>query len=80
MEQTAHSELDFEVNGNSSGLQEVDGLSAPLVIAVTLHVHHSLEPVVHQADVDEDAVSQTVDLQVWSVESDWRRRFCGYRN
>ena len=73
MEQTAHSELDFEVNGNSSSLQEVDGLSAPLVIAVTLHVHHSLEPVIHQADVDEDAVSQTVDLQVWTVEANRRR-------
>ena len=76
MEQTAHSELDFEVNGNSSSLQEVDGLSAPLVIAVTLHVHHSLEPVVHQSYVDKDSVSQTVDLQVWSVEPNGWWRLC----
>ena len=72
MEETADTELNFEVYRNSAIL-EGDRLSASLVVAVALDVHHSLEPVVHQADVDEDAVSQTVDLQVWTVEANGRR-------
>ena len=73
MEQTTATKLDSEVDDVGSKLSEIDCLSTALVVAVALHVHHSLEPVVHQADVHEDAVSQTVDLQVWTVEANRRR-------
>ena len=67
MEETADTKLNFEVHRNSAIL-EGDGLSASLVVAVSLHVHHSLEVVVPQAHVHQDAVSQAVHLQVGLVE------------
>ena len=67
MEETADAKLNFEVDRNSAIL-EGDGLSASLVVAVTLDVHHSLEVVVLQANIDQDSVSRAVDLQVGPVE------------
>ena len=67
MEKTAYTELNFEVYRNSAIL-EGDRLSASLVIAVTLDVHHALEVVVLQANIDQDSVSQAVHLQVGPVE------------
>ena len=67
MEETADTKLNFEVYRNSAIL-EGDGLSASLVVAVTLHVHHSLEIVVLQSHVHQNSVSQTVHLQVGLVE------------
>ena len=67
VEETADTELNFEVYRNSAIL-EGDGLSASLVVAVALDVHHSLEVVVLQANIDQDSVSQAVHLQVGPVE------------
>ena len=67
VEETADTKLDFEVHRNSAIL-EGDGLSASLVVAVALHIHHALEVVVLQSHVDQDTVSQAVHLQVGPVE------------
>ena len=67
MEETAYTKLNFEVHRNSTIL-EGDGLSTSLIVAVSLHVHHTLEVVVPQSHVDQDSVSQAVHLQVWPVE------------
>ena len=75
MEETADTELNFEVYRNSAIL-EGDRLSASLVVAVTLDVHHSLEVVVLQANIDQDSISQTVDIELGSRERSW----CGWRH
>ena len=67
VEETADTKLNFEVYRNSAIL-EGDGLSASLVVAVALDVHHTLEVVVLQSNVHQDSISQTVHLQVGSVE------------
>ena len=67
MEETADTKLNFEVDGNSAIL-EGDRLSTSLVVAVTLHIHHTLEVVVLQSHVHQDSVSQAVHLQVGPVE------------
>ena len=67
VEETADTKLNFEVYRNSAIL-EGDRLSASLVVAVTLDVHHSLEVVVLKANIDQDSVSQAVHLQVGPVE------------
>ena len=67
MEETADTKLNFKVHRNSAIL-EGDGLSAPLVVAVALHIHHALEVVVLQSHVHQDSVSQAVHLQVGPVE------------
>ena len=64
MEEATHSEENLEVHDSSARLEEVDGLSAPLVAAVALDIHHALELVIQGLDIDQDAVSQTVHLQV----------------
>ena len=64
MEEATYSEENLEVHDSSARLEEVDGLSAPLVAAVALDIHHALELVIQGLDIDQDAVSQTVDLQV----------------
>ena len=67
VEETADTKLNFKVYRNSAIL-EGDGLSASLVVAVSLHIHHALEVVVLQSHVDQDSVSQAVHLQVGPVE------------
>ena len=67
VEETADTKLNFKVYRNSAIL-EGDGLSASLVVAVALDVHHTLEIVVLQAHVHRDSVSQAVHLQVGPVE------------
>ena len=64
MEEATHSEENLEVHDSSARLEEVDGLPAPLVAAVALDVHHSLELVIQGLDIDQDAIRQTVDLKV----------------
>ena len=71
MEEATNSEENLEVHDSSARLEEVDGLPAPLVAAVALDIHHSLELVIQGLDIDQDTISQTVDLQVRSGE--WSR-------
>ena len=62
MEQTTATKLDSEVDDVGSKLCKIDCLSTALVVAVALHVHHTLEVVISEVDLHENSVSKTVDL------------------
>ena len=81
MEEATNSEENLEVHDSSARLEEVDRLSATLVAAVALDVHHSLELVIQGLDIDQDAISKTVHLQVGPGKRSlggggWRYRRC----
>ena len=80
MEQTTATKLDSEVDDVGSKLSEIDCLSTALVVAVALHVHHAIEVVIDDVDPDKDALSQTVDLEIWSWECTRHWWLCWWRS
>lgn len=75
MEQTTDSEENLEVDNSESVLFKVDRLSASLIIAVALDIHHSFEALINKPHVDKDTISKTVDVELRSGE--WSR-CCGW--
>ena len=59
-------------------LAEMKARSVRLVYA--LHVHHAVEVVVDDIDPDKDALSQTVDLEIWSWERTRHWWLCRWRS
>ena len=80
MEQTAGSKIDLKVNHLHAQLGNIDRLAAPLVLAVALDVHETVKVAVLEIYLNEDSVSQTLDLEGGSGEvgSKFRRR--GFRD
>ena len=68
MEQTTASKLHSEVDNVDSQFCHINRLSASLVIAVSLHVHHPVEVGINEINSNQDAVSQAVNLEVGSRE------------
>ena len=71
MEEATGSKVNLEVHNTKSISFKVDCLPASLIIAVSLHIHHSLEALINESHIDENTISQTVDIELWSGEGSW---------
>ena len=76
MEKSTCSKLYLEINLFYSGFSKVYSKSTPLLIAMTLHIHDTVELIISQINVHLDAIGKTVDGEVGAGEFAGRRCDC----